>query len=165
VLCITHQDVVTRAEQLSTERVTLDFLSPTCLKAGHIIKRPVFHVLIRRTIDRLTQLQDEYGDPPVRERQRVQQELLHEKAWRLGVAAQAETVQLIHDQTHWVRVTGHSARQQQKMPIDGFVGRAVFEGDFTHLHLRELLVWGELLRVGKNVTKGNGYYHIEVESG
>jgi CRISPR-associated endoribonuclease Cas6 len=44
------------------------------------------------------------------------------------------------------------------MDTSGFVGQATFFGDLTPF--RELLVWGELVRVGKGAVKGYGWYKI-----
>jgi hypothetical protein len=59
-----------------------------------------------------------------------------------------------------VDIRSYSSRQRREMPMGGFVGRASFAGSLTALH--ELLIWGELLRVGKNIVKGAGMYHIEM---
>jgi hypothetical protein len=45
------------------------------------------------------------------------------------------------------------------MPIGGIVGKATFVGNLGPF--RELLVWGELIHVGKSCVKGNGWYVIE----
>src|SRR5487761_2051987 len=50
-----------------------------------------------------------------------------------------EEARVPRDETRWVDVTSHSARQQRSMPIGGFMGEAMIEGDLAPL--RELLVW------------------------
>ncbi|MBV9690642.1 MAG: CRISPR system precrRNA processing endoribonuclease RAMP protein Cas6, partial [Ktedonobacteraceae bacterium] len=72
----------------------------------------------------------------------------------------ASQIRILQDDTRWMEVQSYSTRQHQTMPIGGFVGRASFVGDMTNV--RELLVWGEVLRVGKNIVKGGGRYCIEV---
>jgi hypothetical protein len=39
------------------------------------------------------------------------------------------------------------------------VGEAVFTGNLGPL--REILVWGSLVHVGKNAVKGDGWYVVE----
>ncbi len=75
------------------------------------------------------------------------------------IEKQSHDIRLITDETRWVDVHSYSARQRKATPIGGFIGKASYEGNLTHL--RELLVWGEVLHVGKNVVKGNGMYRIE----
>ena len=44
-------------------------------------------------------------------------------------------------------------------PLSGFLGCATFAGDLAPF--LELLIWGELIHVGKSCVKGNGWYRIE----
>lgn len=156
VVCITAQDIAAHAQELSAERLTLHFQSPTSLRVDRqFLRRPTFVGLIKRSIGRLAELQTEYGDSGVGGLATQ----LHDPSWRLALYEQAEAVRLVQDETRWVRVESHSFRQQQTMPIDGFVGRATFEGSLSDF--REVLAWGEIVRVGKRATKGNGYYRIE----
>jgi hypothetical protein len=43
--------------------------------------------------------------------------------------------------------------------MGGFAGQAVFTGALSP-DLRELLAWGEIIHVGKNAVKGDGWYTI-----
>jgi len=156
LLFVTYQDILTRAQQISTDQVTVHFLSPTSLKVDrHFLRRPSFSGLIKRSIDRLARLQVEYGESCTGEHV----DRLRDASWRFEMGEQAGAIRLTCDQTQWVYVESHSSRQQRAMPISGIVGRATFEGDLTAF--REVLAWGEVLRVGKSATKGNGYYHID----
>lgn len=152
ILGVTGDEVAAHARQLSPREVTLHFVSPMRLIADkQVLTRPAFAPLLLRLAERVEQLHSLYGIGP------STQPL--GKEWYLRVGTEAGAVRLLRDETSWARVTSHSARQQRTMPIDGFVGRASFQGDLTNL--RELLVWGELIGVGKSVTKGCGHYHIE----
>jgi hypothetical protein len=62
------------------------------------------------------------------------------------------------DETRWIDVVSYSSRSHQRTPIGGLVGCVILEGDLAPL--RELLVWGMLLHVGKNAVKGDGWYQI-----
>jgi len=155
-LVVTQDDVAKRAEQLPIDHVAINFLSPTRLILGnHLLYHPKFEALILRLIDRLEQLHCEYGEHGANRPNTSfsVREQYHE------AAIQAKEIQLTRDETHWVDIKSYSARIKQVTPIGGFVGRASFEGDMTKL--RELLVWGEVLHVGKNAVKGDGLYQIE----
>ena len=52
----------------------------------------------------------------------------------------------------------YSSRSRQRTPIGGLVGQVTLAGDLAPL--RELLVWGSLIHVGKNAVKGDGWYRI-----
>jgi hypothetical protein len=96
-------------------------------------------------------------------------------AWRLDELARAygggqaisnyadlpalvERVRVAEDRTRWIDVVSYSSRSHQRTPIGGLVGALVLEGDLAPL--RELLVWGSLIHVGKNAVKGDGWYTI-----
>ncbi|GAC1660982.1 MAG: CRISPR system precrRNA processing endoribonuclease RAMP protein Cas6 [Ktedonobacteraceae bacterium] len=150
---ITAEDVVTRASQLSPDALTIHFLSPTRLiHEERVLHQPRLDVLVLRMAQRLEQVQQEYGSVDVGK-------TMFGREWYLSLKGQAENIRLEHDETHWEDIHSYSARQRQMMPIGGFVGRASYTGSFTALH--ELLIWGELLRVGKNIVKGAGWYRIE----
>ncbi len=158
-LCVTPDDIATRAEQLSPDRVMVHFLTPTRLIANErFLWHPDFRILILRLAERFEQLQREYTSDVVGGREI--EAITTGREWYLQVEAMARQVRIVSDETHWVDVRSHSARQRRTTPIGGFVGRASFEGDVTHL--RELLVWGEVLHVGKNAVKGDGMYRVEV---
>ena len=155
---VTPSDVSLYAEQLPTDHITLEFLSPTRLIFDeHLVKHPSFRVLMLRLAERLKHLQEEYSDDTEEPRK---EEAPTDQGWYRQIDAQASEVRLVGDETHWVDVQSYSKRQRKATPIGGFVGKASFAGDLTRL--RELLVWGQMLHVGKNAVKGNGLYRIEV---
>jgi hypothetical protein len=65
---------------------------------------------------------------------------------------------LADDKTRWIDVVSYSSRSRQRTPIGGLVGQVTLAGDLALL--RELLVWGSLIHVGKNAVKGDGWYTI-----
>lgn len=152
-LGISAHDVAMRAEQLPQDALTIQFLSPTRLVSGaQVLRRPDLSTLVQRLAERLEQVQQEYGDGP--------QDQQHGREWYLSLKEQAARMTLEQDETHWVDVHSYSARQHQRISIGGIVGKASYHGPLTDL--RELLVWGEILRVGKNIVKGAGFYRIEM---
>lgn len=156
-LNITANDVVQRAEQLSKYHVNMNFLTPTRLVAEeHILKYPDFRVLILRLAQRLEHIYREYNTD-------MQEEAIAPllgQEWYLSIKKQANDVHLVQDKTRWIDIHSYSQRQKRQMPIGGFIGEASFAGNIAPF--RELLVWGEILHVGKNVVKGDGAYHLEV---
>lgn len=147
-------DITTRADQFPTDHLTINFLSPTRIIANERVQRHVtFPILIARLAQRLEQIQHEYSNDPLIE------ETTRGKEWYLSLKEQAAGVQVERDETRWIEVFSHSSRKKQSMSIGGIVGKVAFKGNIAPL--RELLAWGELLRVGKNVAKGGGRYLIE----
>lgn len=152
-LAVTSEDVAARAKHLSPDHQMLRFLSPMRLIANEqVLRQPDFTTLILRMAERLEQIEQEYGSI----------ESITEasgREWYLSLKALAQKVSLEKDHTQWVTLYGYSTRQQQKIFLSGFTGQASFVGELAEL--QELLVWGELLRVGKNIVKGAGFYQIE----
>ncbi len=134
------------AATLPTDQITLYFHTPLRLiEQERLVRRIALRPLIQRLMRRLDDLAIAYGDGP------------------LGIdfrtlLAVAEQVQVIADQTQWVDVVSSSTRQQRRTPIGGLVGAVTFAGELGPL--RELLVWGSLIHVGKNAVKGDGWYSL-----
>lgn len=154
-LAITSEHVARRAAGLPADALTLHFLTPTRLvDRGQLVRHPSLRVLCARLSERLDALTREYApDIPAPD----DPQDVRERAQRL--AEHAARVTLVENATRWVDVASYSARQQRSTPIGGLIGRATYSGDLAPL--RELLVWGELLHVGKNAVKGDGRYRIE----
>jgi hypothetical protein len=70
----------------------------------------------------------------------------------------ADSIRCSNDQTSWLELKSYSNRQKRSTPIGGLVGSATFEGNL--MPFLDLLVLGELIHVGKNVVKGDGWYKI-----
>ena len=156
---ITVADISQRAATLPTDTLTLRFLTPARLvDRGQLVRYPSLRVLCARLSERLDALTREYA--PVANMPTSLDES-RDRAQRL--AEHAARVTLTENATRWVDVASYSARQQRSTPIGGLVGRATYTGDLAPL--RELLVWGELLHVGKNAVKGDGRYRIEHPDG
>lgn len=153
---ITAEAVTRQAEQLATDRLTLEFLTPTRLKAdGQWLTQPEFRPLILRLAERLEALEEAYGDDDGLGSQETRQ-INSQRYDSLG--ALASQVRMVAQQTVWIDLSSYSRRQSKVTPIGGFVGEATYEGELTDL--REMLVWGEVCHVGKNTVKGDGCYRI-----
>ncbi len=157
-LYVTSDDIVEHAETLPREQITIHFLTPTRLIFdNHLVKHPSFRVLYLRLAERFNALQQAYSDDAT---ETVPEEALNNyRGWYQKIDTWAKEVRLVKDETHWEDIQSYSARQRKTTPIGGFIGKASYEGDLSHL--RELMVWGEVLHVGKNIVKGNGMYRIE----
>lgn len=165
VLTITPDTVASRAATLAADRVTIQFLTPTRLIAnGQLVRRPDLAVLVARLAERVDALSRQYGSAAPEDHDNH-----HDDTWNAPAAqhraralvAQAAAAHVVGDETRWVDLASYSARQRRTTPIGGFVGTVTFSitADLTP-DLRELLVWGELLHVGKNAVKGDGRYRL-----
>lgn len=156
-LAITSEDVAARAAALSPERISLRFLTPTRLtEHGALVHQPQPGALIRRLAERLDALEHEYAPVPAQQPAADAPKV----AGRWRAVAEAADLQMTSSEARWIDTKSYSSRQQRALPIGGFVGAATFSGALTPA-LRELLVWGEIVHVGKNCVKGDGWYQIE----
>lgn len=141
-------EVAAFAATLPDDRLTIRFLSPMRLiDDGRLVKRPALRPLIQRLGIRLTDLSAAYGGGPL------------PAADARALLPLAERAVLELDNTRWIDIISYSRRTRERTPIGGIVGDAVFTGDLGPL--RELLVWGSLVHVGKNAVKGDGWYTVE----
>ncbi len=145
-LPITAAEVQAYAATLPTDRLTLRLHTPLRLiDDQRLVKQFALRPLVQRLLRRLGDLSIAYGsgdltlDFPT-------------------LLAQAEQVQVVDDQTRWLDVVSYSTRQRRSTPIGGLIGAATVGGNLASL--RELLVWGMLVHVGRNVVKGDGWYSI-----
>lgn len=172
---VRHDQVLAAAARLPRERLTLEFRTPTRLVAeGRLVKSPEFGVLFHRLWRRLADLSEckslsgglrpkggssvgagrraaEGPESPISNRP--------EPPDPYQLVGLAREVRLVQDDTHWVELESYSTRQQRATPISGFVGRAVYEGNLEPF--LPYLVWGQILHVGKDAVKGNGWYGIQ----
>ncbi len=139
-------DVAAYAATLPADRLTLQFRTPLRLIDGdRLVKRFDPRPFVQRLAWRLDQLAVAYGGGvPLCD--------------RAALTAQLDHLTLVDDQTSWVDVVSYSSRSRQRTPIGGLVGSITLAGDLAPL--RDLLVWGSLIHVGKNVVKGDGWYTI-----
>jgi hypothetical protein len=82
--------------------------------------------------------------------------------WGPGPRALFERAQAIETPAHtlrWRQWERYSARQRQRVPMGGWVGRVTYRGDFAPLW--PWLRLGEWVHVGKHATFGLGQYRIE----
>ena len=79
--------------------------------------------------------------------------------WVYGTLLEdAARVELVRDETRWHDWERYSNRQDRRMKLGGFVGRAVYRGPLTPF--LPLLVLGGWVNVGKGTTFGLGRYRV-----
>lgn len=143
-------DVAALAGELPGDRLTLRFRTPTRIKyRDSYIVQPAFHVLVRALLRRISALCFFHCG----------------EAWGgdaralIGLAEQVATERA---DVRWVDWDRFSGRQQQRVPLGGFVGELCYAGDLAPF--QTLLALGSLVHVGKATVFGHGRYQI-VEAG
>lgn len=156
---ITGQSILKRAEQISPNRITIEFLTPTRIKynptgkkAGSIItKEPEFHHIIRRLIARASILSLAYLDKPM--------DMDFE-----GMIARSMDIKRKDMDLTWVEEKRYSRTGIDKKgrhaihDQSGFKGKITFEGNLTEF--LPLIVLGEYIHVGEDTVFGNGWYRV-----
>lgn len=154
-LTVTAADVAAKAATLPTDCITLNFLTPTRLiDQSNLLYHVEFRPLVLRLLQRFAMLETTYGD--------MQQEEQGMTTFPGDLVRLASEITCQEDTTRWEEVKSYSHRQKSLTPISGFTGKATFIGNLAPF--RELLVWGELIHVGKSIVKGNGWYKLETPS-
>ncbi len=130
--------------------VLVEFLSPTRLTVdGRLLMgggAPPLAIVVARILDRFRDL---FGE-----------EALGARAWRRGIVALAQSVDVVVDEVEWMEVDDYSARTGREMSLDGKVGRALFgAGAGAFLPILRL---GEVLHLGKNAASGCGRIRASV---
>lgn len=145
-------DLNALAATLPTDRLTIDFVTPTRLKhhGRWMHEGPPFHVLVRRLLDRVSSLSYFHCG----------------QRWEIdfrGWIDRAEQVELVDAGTGWVDWSRYSGRQNQRVRMGGLVGPATYAGDLAPF--RPLLALGELIHVGKGTVFGNGWFRVAAPAG
>ena len=143
---ITHEDVVRYSAGLSGQQVRLDLLTPLRLVVdSRLVHQLTFRPLMQRLLRRLTDLYHHCCG----------EKLDIDFA---GLLNEADNVQVNGDMTRWLDLSSYSRRREARTPIGGLVGEVVFEGELDAF--LPFLVWGQFTHVGKDATRGNGWYQI-----
>ncbi|MFZ4828858.1 MAG: CRISPR system precrRNA processing endoribonuclease RAMP protein Cas6 [Phototrophicaceae bacterium] len=148
---ITADQVAAFVRGLPRHHIRLRFLTPTQLIQGErSLAIPEFVVLIARLLERCQAIEAHYTTEPE-----------SSDAWReehLRLTIGMRDVSIAQCNTRWVDVRSNSQRDNSTKKLSGFVGQVVYSGLLEN-YLR-WLVWGQLVQVGKNTVKGNGWYEI-----
>lgn len=135
-----------RSDWRSARRWRLEFLSPVRLQDnGHLVKSADFRLLAQRLSERIESLARLYGDGA-----RLDIPLILQAASR---------IRLVEPRIWWDDWERYSNRQETRMRLGGFRGRATYAGDLNFFV--PLLALGEWLNVGKGATFGLGRFRVE----
>lgn len=157
---VCHADIQQKAETFAedlghgTARLRLDFLTPLrIILEERLLKSPDFGAIFNHILRRLDELSVQHAggmERPLEERQRL---------WDL-----ANLVRLVESQAIWVDVRSGSSRTGQPTWISGLVGPAWYSAPSdVWRELLPWLLWGEIIQVGKDTSKGNGVYRLQVD--
>jgi len=157
---VTHADIQQKAETFSDSLgsgaalLRLDFLTPLrIILEERLLKSPDFGVIFNHILRRLDELAVQHAGGVVRPREERQ------RLWEL-----ANRVRMVESQTRWVDVRSGSSRTGQPTWISGLVGPAWYSAPVkVWRELLPWLMWGEITQVGKDTSKGNGVYRLNVD--
>ena len=145
-LPITDGDIRSYAAKLGPDKVRIDLITPLRLVVdGSLVQKLSFPNLLRRLLRRLTDLYECY----------VKKKLELDFPVLLKMA---EEVKVKQDETRWIDLSSYSNRRKASTPVGGLVGSITFEGNMREF--LSLLAWGQITHVGKDATRGNGWYRI-----
>jgi hypothetical protein len=132
-------------------RLGLRFLTPMRLiESEELVKAADFGVLFARLLERLDELDRQFGGGQGRARDEV-----------YALRALADRVRLIESDTQWIELFSGSSRTGTKTPMSGLVGAATYSAPLDVWQpLLPWLIWGQATQVGKSAVKGNGWYEI-----
>lgn len=146
-LAFTGKAITNRTAALPTDRITLEFVTPTRLKqrGKWVWDGPTFEVLVRSLLGRLSSLSYFHCGERL------------EADFR-GLIDRAAEIQIVNAETHWEDWDRFSTRQKKRIAMGGLVGRVTYKGNLKEYH--SLLSVGEFIHVGKGNVFGNGQYKI-----
>ena len=150
-LSVAAEDIWRRAADYPLDglrRIEVIFLTPTRVTyEGASIRAPEFHAVVRSLLRRVSSLCYFY----------------HGFAYEAdfpGIIQRAGEVRLVRNETFWVTVGRYSSRQARRVPLEGFVGRAFYEGPLEDF--LPLLLLGELIHIGKGTVFGQGKFALRI---
>lgn len=134
------------SDQISEDGLVVQFQTPTRMKhAGQIVKQPIFHVLIRNIVRRLSSLYYFHCGEQ------------WETDYR-GLIERAKQVRIADADLRWEDWRRYSARQRHWIEMGGLVGSVRYAGAVAEF--RSLLMIGSLIHVGKKTVFGDGQFSV-----
>jgi len=153
---IDTNDIKNRSKEIvKISKIKIRFLTPVRLISEKKLLGPLrspsseknipFSILYRRLLERLTTLIKIYEGKKI--------ELDFQK-----LIEDSQKIKQVKSNLIWADVFRYSSRQQTKLPMGGYVGDIIYEGNFENF--AETLAWGEQIHVGKYAILGNGWYEM-----
>ncbi len=140
-------EIICPDRSLATDGICLELLSPThIVSSGRPLHHLEFQPLVRALLRRMSSLAVFHCDKPL--------DLDYSK-----LIGHAGTIKVVEQRMRFISFSRYSARQGQKVPQGGLLGKALISGD----RLREfipLLTLGQALHAGKGTSHGMGQYQI-----
>lgn len=148
---ISFDNLAATAAQYPTDRLTLHFQTNTILQyQSRTLRRLEFHALISRLLQRLETIAALYGD--------VAQSSRLQNFDPPALIRAAKAVTIADDRARWNVWSRYSRRQEQKIPMDGVIGKITYTGDLAPF--LPLLLIGQYLHVGKGCVFGLGKFSV-----
>lgn len=128
-------------------QITLAFLTPTRIRLDDkFIIDPEFQHIIRALLHRISALSYFHCGEEL-------------KVDFRGLIKKSEDIEKVHSDVQWKDIERYSMRQNIRMKMGGFVGKATYKGDLKEF--LPFLFLGEHIHIGKSCTFGLGKYRIE----
>ncbi len=122
---------------------------------GKLMRTFAFLPFYQRLVERLFLLAQEFGDPPLEDARAALREVMS------ATLPLAEQVRVVEDRTWWWDLKGYSSRLRRAQPMGGLMGEVILEAPRQVWEgLLIPLLWGQVIHVGKNAVKGQGWYEI-----
>lgn len=149
-----HIRVLTVEEMLSpnslSSNIEIEFLTPTRMIFNErLVVEVEFHQIVRTLLRRISSLSYFHCG-----------ELLELDFKEL--IEKAERIKCTDSDLRWYDWERYSARQETRMKMGGFTGKAVFEGDLEEF--MPLIALGEYIHVGKGTSFGLGKYRAIINN-
>ncbi len=130
-----------------TNKMKINFVSPTCIRQnGKVLSEIDFEIFYKTLARRILLL---------RKANEIEEILFdHKKLTELS-----KEIKTCKKNFEKFRVNRWSNRQMKKIALEGFIGSAIFEGDFEPF--QEILEFGQFVHVGKNTVFGFGKFELE----
>ncbi|MCC7431206.1 CRISPR system precrRNA processing endoribonuclease RAMP protein Cas6 [bacterium] len=130
-----------------TGKLLLTFTSPVCIRKDGITLEKIDFLTFYKTLARRILILRKFNETS---------DLLFDNKQLTELSENIRTVKQKFDR---FSVNRWSNRQQQKIPLDGFTGFAIFEGDFAPF--QEVLEFGQFVHIGKNTVFGFGKFEVD----
>lgn len=152
----TLQMTTTRVNEVASQMggcIVIELKTPLRLiQNKQLVKKPMPVPFMARLADRVEKLAKRYAETD---------QSPSDDTWReayMATKSLADTLQVVSDDTYWQDAFSGSKRTGRTTPIGGLMGQFCLEGDLSNF--AALLIWGQVLHVGKDAVKGNGWYQL-----